>query len=87
MAFVMTRYPEAVTSRIFLKSGSMDGTLCYSGYILPAEIADGKVSTARDTDRSSIIIFSIMTGNCTSSPYQVRRTLEKMLFLLAMENA
>lgn len=87
MAFVMTRYPEAVTSRIFLKSGSMDGTLCYSGYILPAEIADGKVSTARDADRNSIIIFSIMTGNCTSSPYQVRRTLEKMLFLLAMGNA
>ena len=54
LLYNMKSYPEELRSRIKVKSGSMNGVRCYSGYILPSK-ADGK-----------IIIFSILTGNCTA---------------------
>lgn len=71
MSFVMSGYPESIRSRILIKSGSMNGVLCYSGYILPESM---------DND---IVVFSIMTNNSTSTPYQVRKSVERILALLA----
>ena len=71
MSFVMSGYPESIRSRILIKSGSMNGVLCYSGYILPESM---------DND---IVVFSIMTNNCTSTPYLVRKSVERILALLA----
>ena len=35
MSYNMKKYPESVRKRIRMKSGSMNGVRCYSGYILP----------------------------------------------------
>ncbi len=93
MSYLMSRYASETRSRILIKSGSMDGVLCYSGYILPPGVTSAEVlscmtgqNPAFGTDaslgRNDIIIFSIMTNNCTSSPYRVRQILEKILYLL-----
>ena len=55
--------------RIRIKSGSMDGVLCYSGYILGA-------------DGSPQVTLSIMTNNATSKPAEVRAVLARLLKLL-----
>ena len=52
-----------------IKSGSMGGVLCYSGYVLDAE---GKPR----------ISFSIMTNNCAAKPSQVRPALESLIQLI-----
>ena len=68
----MKSYPEELRSRIRVKSGSMNGVRCYSGYIIPT---DGtKVET---------IIFSILTDNCTSPTWKVRQLLDKLMAALA----
>ncbi len=58
--------------RIRIKSGSMDGVLCYSGYILAPDGAPG-------------IILSIMTNHTTASPKEVRAVLARLLKLLMEE--
>ena len=55
--------------RIHVKSGSMDGVLCYSGYILGA---DGRPQ----------VILSVMTNNATGKPAEVRAVLARLLKLL-----
>ena len=69
---VLKNAPEALKRRIRMKSGSMEGVLCYSGYILPAEgSSEGPIT------------FSIMTNNCTAEFVAVRETITKILELLA----
>jgi D-alanyl-D-alanine carboxypeptidase/D-alanyl-D-alanine-endopeptidase (penicillin-binding protein 4) len=65
--------PDSTRSRIFMKSGSMNGVLCYSGYILPAGENKGKM-----------IYFSIMTNNCTVPSGKVGSILDGVIGTLAI---
>ena len=56
-------------SRIRLKSGSMEGVLCYSGYVLDAEGAP-------------VYVFSILTNATTAKIGDVRSSLARLLTLL-----
>lgn len=42
LEYNMKGQPAALRSRIKVKSGSMNGVRCYSGYILPSDSADGE---------------------------------------------
>lgn len=55
--------------RIRIKSGSMDGVLCYSGYIL-------------DSSGTPKITLSIMTNNADAPAKEVRAALARLLSLL-----
>jgi D-alanyl-D-alanine carboxypeptidase/D-alanyl-D-alanine-endopeptidase (penicillin-binding protein 4) len=61
-------------SRIFMKSGSMNGVLCYSGYIVPEE-----------GSKDDAIVFSIMTNNVLARTSEVGRIVDRILVLLAEE--
>ena len=56
-------------TRIRLKSGSMEGILCYSGYLL-------------DESGVPIAVFSLMTGGATAPAGEVRAALARILTLL-----
>lgn len=58
--------------RIRIKSGSMDGVLCYSGYILAP-------------DGTPAVTLSIMTNNASAPPAEVRVVLARLLKLLMEE--
>lgn len=68
------REPE-FKERIHMKSGSMGGIRCYSGYILPSDGNPGKM-----------IVFSVMTGGNTTGPIGANAALEKIIGALAEEN-
>lgn len=55
--------------RIRMKSGSMGGVLCYSGYIL-------------DDEGRPAVTFSILTNNATASPARLRSVLTGLLLAL-----
>lgn len=67
--------PDAFKSRIRMKSGSMNGVLCYSGYILPS-----------DGDESKTIVFSLLTNNFTSSSWMVSPAIDGIIGAIAAEN-
>lgn len=75
LEFNMRGYPEELRSRIKVKSGSMNGIRCYSGYIIPTTGA-----------KDETIIFSILTGNCTSPNWKTRPLLDKLMAGLAEIN-
>jgi len=60
--------------RVAMKSGSMNGTLCFSGYILPEN---------EDTDQ--VIVFSIMTNNVNGGPRTAGPIIDRILSTLATE--
>lgn len=64
-------------SRIKVKSGSMNGVRCYSGYILP--------SCSEKTLPEETLIISVMTNNCTSPNWKVRPLLDKLMATLAKQ--
>ncbi len=66
---------EEMRRRIRMKSGSMNGILCYSGYILPS---DG--NTART------IVFSVLTNNAVGSSWVVSPPIDRIIEALAAEN-
>ena len=72
LSYNMKNYPESVKERILVKSGSMNGVRCYSGYIIPTEGC-----------KDECIIFSILVNNCTSPTWQVRPLLDKIMGALA----
>lgn len=74
LQYNMKGQPVQLRDRIKVKSGSMNGVRCYSGYILPS--APG----------GETLIFSIMTNNCTSPTWKVRPLLDKMMVTLAQSN-
>lgn len=90
----MNGYPATFRARIKVKSGSMNGVRCYSGYILPSGAALSGLSTGTESNFGSqtqglpaeTIIFSIMTNNCTSPTWKVRPLLDKMMAALAQSN-
>jgi len=66
---------EAAASRVYYKSGSMDGVRCYSGYVVPSD--GGKEDT---------IVFSIMVNNYTGPSYKILSQIDKLIALIAKEN-
>ena len=58
-------------SRIRMKSGSMNGVRCYSGYIFPAQ------------DEGEPIVFSILTNNVTAPSWIVNPEIDAIISLLA----
>lgn len=75
LSYNMKSSPAGLRSRIKVKSGSMNGVRCYSGYIIPTEGC-----------KESTIIFSIMVNNCTSPTWKVRPLLDKIMATLASAN-
>ena len=67
--------PDAIKSRVHLKSGSMGGVRCFSGYIEPSE-----------GSKSNAIIFSIMANNFTASISKVDPIIDRIITLLASDN-
>jgi D-alanyl-D-alanine carboxypeptidase/D-alanyl-D-alanine-endopeptidase (penicillin-binding protein 4) len=81
----MNGYPATFRARIKVKSGSMNGVRCYSGYILPSG-STMKIGSQTEGLPADTIIFSIMTNNCTSPTWKVRPLLDKMMAALAQSN-
>ena len=71
----MKSYPASVRERILVKSGSMNGVRCYSGYIIPTEGC-----------KDYCIIFSILVNNCTAPTWKLRPLLDKIMGALAGMN-
>lgn len=71
----LPKRPYALRHRIRMKSGSMDGVRCFSGYILPS---DGKPGNT--------IVFSILTNNAVAPGSQVYPLIDAMIESLANEN-
>ncbi len=89
---VMSSVPTSTKQRIHMKSGSMDGVRCYSGYILPAGTtsatpSDSTLVPAFATPASAVpgdtIIFSILVNNFSCSSASIRRKIESIILLLA----
>ena len=72
LSYNMKNYPENLKERILVKSGSMNGVRCYSGYVIPAEGC-----------KDDCIIFSILVNNCTAPTWQLRPLLDKIMGALA----
>ena len=66
---------EALKDRIYMKSGSMGGVRCYSGYVLPVS-----------GEKKDIIIFSVMTNNVTAPGAKVFAAIDKIIALIASGN-
>ena len=71
----LPKRPYVLRHRIRMKSGSMNGVRCFSGYILPS---DGKTENT--------IVFSILTNNAVASSSQVYPLIDSMIESLAKEN-
>ncbi len=87
LSYNMKGQPETIRKRIRVKSGSMNGVRCYSGYILPSgTVVQNGLHYLPEEVRSKTIVFSIMTNNCTSPTWKVRPLLDKMMAAIASEN-
>ncbi|MBQ0127611.1 MAG: D-alanyl-D-alanine carboxypeptidase [Bacteroidales bacterium] len=67
--------PQALKDRIHMKSGSMNGVRCFSGYI-----------DSPDGDPSKMVVFSVLTNNITKSSYTVYPLIEDIIAAIAAEN-
>lgn len=67
--------PDSVKSRIRYKSGSMNGVVCFSGYIEPS-----------DGEKDHTIVFSVMTNNFTGPSWKAYSFIDKVIARLAGEN-
>lgn len=67
--------PEDVKGRFHMKSGSMNGVLCYSGYLEP-----------RKGSRDETIVFSLMTNNVIAPTRDLTPIIDMILSSLASEN-
>ena len=79
MQYNMSGQPSSLRKRIKVKSGSMNGVRCYSGYILPSENSGGQA----DGLPADTIVFSILINNCTSTTAQMRPLMDRMMAALA----
>ena len=82
MRYSMRNQAGDLRQRIKMKSGSMNGVVCFSGYILPtdkncAEPAEGSFLP------KNTIVFSIMTNNMPENESAVRRFIDRLLVILA----
>ena len=72
------RFPNAdpaLKERIHMKSGSMNGVRCFSGYI---QSADG--------NPDEMIVFSLLLNNCTDGSFVVMPILDDIIAAIAGEN-
>lgn len=67
--------PASVKSRVHLKSGSMNGVRCFSGYIEPSA-----------GSKSDTIVFSIMTNNSLTPASRLDPIIDRIVTLLATDN-
>ena len=68
-------YLKAVpASRVYYKSGSMDGVRCWSGFIVPG-----------DGGEAGTLVFSIMVNNYSGSSREVLSAIGRMLDMAAAE--
>ena len=67
--------PQSVKGRVCMKSGSMNGVRCYSGYILPS-----------DGVKSHTIVFSFMSNNAVVSQKRLSTLTDQIITSLASEN-
>lgn len=67
--------PESLKNRIHMKSGSMNGVRCFSGYI-----------DSPDGDPSKMVVFSVLTNNITKSSYTVYPLIDDIIAAIAAEN-
>jgi len=79
LSYNMKGVPESIRSRIRVKSGSMNGVRCYSGYILPPGFILKRGEKIPQEIKDRILIFSILTGNCTSPTWKVRPMLDQLM--------
>ena len=71
----LPKAPAAVKNRIYMKSGSMGGVRCFSGYILPS-----------DGDARKTIAFSIMVNNHVGRQADLAPVLDNLILELANVN-
>ena len=72
------RFPKATQEfrdRIHVKTGSMNGVRCFSGYILSA-----------DGDPEHTIVFSLLVNNCPASSYLMVPPMDAIIEAIAAEN-
>ena len=72
LAARMSRRPKAFRSRFRMKSGSMDGVRCFSGYI-----------ASPDGSRRDEIVFSVLVNNMTSRRSAATEAVEEILVAIA----
>ena len=66
---------QAFKDRIHMKSGSMNGVRCFSGYIL-----------STDGDPKHTIVFSLLVNNCPSPSYLLVPAMDGIIEAIAAEN-
>ena len=71
----LQKAPVELKDRIHMKSGSMNGVVCFSGYI-----------TASDGKPEHTVAFSVMTNNSTGSSWTVYSLVDEIIAALAAEN-
>lgn len=74
LEWIMKDCPEKTRKRIRMKSGSMNGVRCYSGYILP-ENSKGH--------EKEMIIFSIMVNNSVAKTAEIQPFFDTLIGLFA----
>lgn len=79
LQYNMKGVPDDVRTRFRIKSGSMNGVRCYSGYILPAGFTLERGAEIPQEIKDRTIIFSVMTNNCVSSTWKVRQILDRFM--------
>ena len=85
LEYNMKGQPVALRERVKVKSGSMNGVRCYSGYILPSGVSASGSLESEGLPEGALII-SIMTNNCTSPTWKVRPLLDRLMVALAKTN-
>ncbi len=83
LSYNMSGYSKELRSRFRVKSGSMSGVRCYSGYILPADYTFVPGEEIPQEVKERTVVFSIMTNNCTAASWKVRPALDKFMAELA----
>lgn len=73
--FKFPNTPLSYRERFHMKSGSMNGVRCYSGYI-----------DSSDGDPSKTIVFSLMMNNLTVSTWAINPYIDNIIEALAAEN-
>ncbi len=72
---LLKKYPKSIKDRIHLKSGTMNGVKCYSGYI-----------DANKKGKNNRIVFSIMINNSSEPKAKIANFIDRILYSLAKEN-
>ena len=75
MVAMLRNEPESVRNRVYMKSGTMTGVRCFSGYVLP-----------QDGDISHLIVFSLMTNNVSAPSAIAFSCIGRIIAAIAAQN-